>query len=132
MWHAGGVAISFDSATAAGTAEEVAALVDAVLAASRADELDWIEWKGSLDLGDKTVRGILARHILGMANRLPQQAGAHAAGRDSWWRGQSPGTALGSRSRIRPTCRRALIPSWVRSGRRGRCIMTIALACRSS
>ena len=80
MWQAGGVAIAFES-TAAGTAEEMAVLVDAILAASQGDELDWIEWKGSLDLKDKTVRGILARHILGMANRLPQQAVAHAAGR---------------------------------------------------
>jgi hypothetical protein len=75
------MAISFDSAAAPGTAEEALAVVDAVLAASATDELDWIEWKSSLDLRDKTVRGILARHILGMANRLPEQAAAHAGGR---------------------------------------------------
>ena|ERR1039457_4401396 len=62
-------------------AEEAAAVVDAVLAALPADELDWIEWKSSLDLGSKTVRGTLARHILGMANRLPDHAAAHADGR---------------------------------------------------
>jgi hypothetical protein len=75
------VAISFDSAAAPGTAEEAAAVVDAVLAASPTDELDWIEWKISLDLSNKTIRGILARHILGMANRLPDRAASHAGGR---------------------------------------------------
>ena len=53
-----GVVISFDSAAAPGTAEEAAAVVDAVLAASAADELDWIEWKSSLDLSNKTVGGL--------------------------------------------------------------------------
>lgn len=75
------MAISFDSAAAPGTAEEAAAVVDAVLAASPADELDWIEWKSSLELSNKTVRGILARHILGMANRPSDSAAANADGR---------------------------------------------------
>jgi hypothetical protein len=75
------VAISLDSSAAPGTAEEAAAVVDAVLAASPTDELDWIEWKSSLDLSNKIVLGTLARHILGMANRLPDRAAAHAGGR---------------------------------------------------
>ena len=75
MWQGGGVAISFDSSAAPGTAAEAAAIVDAVLAASPTDELDWIEWKSTLDLSSKTVQGTLARHILGMANRPPSRAG---------------------------------------------------------
>jgi len=65
------MAVMFQLAAAGGTAEEASAVVDVVLAASPADEPDWVEWKSSLDLADKTVRGILARHILGMANRQP-------------------------------------------------------------
>lgn len=83
--------ISFDSAAAPGTAEEAGVVVDAVLAASPADELDWIEWKSSLDLGEKTVRGILARHILGMANRPPDRAAANAGGRGFVVVGAEPG-----------------------------------------
>ena len=75
------MAISLESAASPGTADEATAVVDAVLAASPADELDWIEWKSSLELGAKTVRGILAWHILGMVNRLPEHAAAHAGGR---------------------------------------------------
>lgn len=50
-WHAGDIVILFQTVAAPGTAEEAAALVDAVLTASPADELDWIEWKSSLELG---------------------------------------------------------------------------------
>ena len=35
------------NAAAPGTGEEAAAVVDAVLAAPPADELDWIEWKST-------------------------------------------------------------------------------------
>jgi hypothetical protein len=60
------------NAAAPGTGEEAAAVVGAVLPASPADELDWIEWKSTFDLSSKPVQGTLARHILGMANRLPE------------------------------------------------------------
>jgi len=93
--QAHGMAISIDSAAAPGSAEEALAVVDAVLAASAGDELDWIEWKRSLDLRDKTVRGILARHILGMANRLPAQASAHVGGRAFVIVGAEPGNRCG-------------------------------------
>jgi hypothetical protein len=89
------VAISLDSVASAGTAGEATAVVDAVLAASPADELDWIEWKSSLELSGKAVRGILARHILGMANRLPEHAAAHAGGRGFVVAGAEPGNRCG-------------------------------------
>jgi len=88
------MAISLDS-TVPGTAEEAAVVVDAVLGASPADELDWIEWKSTLDLGSKPVRGTLARHILGMANRVPGQAAAHAGGRGFIVVGAEPGNRHG-------------------------------------
>jgi len=87
------MAISFQAVP--GTAGEAAAIVDAVLAASAADELDWIEWKSSLDLRDKTVRGLLARHILGMANRSPEQAAVHGGGRGFVVVGAEPGSRCG-------------------------------------
>jgi hypothetical protein len=88
------MAISLNS-TAPGTTEEAAAVVDAVLAASPTDELDWIEWKGTLDLNSKPVQGTLARRILGMANRLPERAMAHAAGRSFVLAGAEPGNRCG-------------------------------------
>jgi hypothetical protein len=116
---ADGMVISFESAAAPGAAEEAAAVVDAVLAASQADELDWIEWKSSLDLRDRTVRGILARHILGMANRLPDRAAANAGGRGFVVVGAEPGNRCGVEAADPVDCLRALMsslaperPSW--------------------
>jgi len=76
-------------------AEEAIGVVDAFLAALPADELGWIEWKGSLDLSSKAVRGILARHILGMANRMPETAASHAGGRAFIVVGAEPGDRRG-------------------------------------
>lgn len=56
------------------------ALVDAVYDAGDHDELDWIEWKSSLDLAAHDQRGVVARHILGMANRDPDGASRIAGG----------------------------------------------------
>lgn len=49
-------------------------LVCAVVAAEREDELDWIEWKIAGDLTKRPTQGTVARHILGMANRMPDRA----------------------------------------------------------
>ena len=95
LWEADDVAVSLDPAASPGTAEEARAVVDAVLAALPADELDWVEWKGSLDLGNKTVRGTLARHILGLANRMPETAASHAGGRGFIVVGAEPGNRRG-------------------------------------
>jgi hypothetical protein len=89
------MAVSLDPAASPDTAEEAIAVVDGVLAASPADELDWIEWKGSLDLSSKAVRGTLARHILGMANRMPETAASHAGGRGFMVVGAEPGDRRG-------------------------------------
>ena len=56
------------------TPAELTRLVDAVYKASPNDELDWIEWKSGYDLTDRPTQGTIARHILGMANRRPDQA----------------------------------------------------------
>ncbi|MFF5790376.1 hypothetical protein ACFY8P_36065 [Streptomyces sp. NPDC012693] len=51
----------------------------AVRTASAADELDWLEWKSTLDFrpknkADKSARAHLARAIIGFANRQPDIA----------------------------------------------------------
>lgn len=125
------MAISLNTA-APGTGEEAVAVVDTVLAASPTDELDWIEWKGALDLSSKPVQGTLARHVLGMANRLPERAVAHADGRGFVVAGQSQETAAASGLQIRLACHRASILSSARNGLHGRCTTTIAMACKFS
>ena len=89
------MAVSLDQAAVPGTAEEATAVVDAVLAASSADELDWIEWKSGLDLSNKAVRGTLARHVLGLANRMPGTAAGRAGGRGFMVVGAEPGDRRG-------------------------------------
>jgi hypothetical protein len=49
-------------------------LIAAVKGAAPTDELDWIEWKVELDLNGHYGQGTLARHILGLANRDPDDA----------------------------------------------------------
>ncbi len=66
-----------DTSRALRTPEELLGLVRAVVAALPEDELDWIEWKMAGDLADKATAGTIARHILGMANRIPAQAALH-------------------------------------------------------
>ncbi len=56
------------------TGGELSQLVAAVLAAGPHDEADWIEWTTDVDLGSHTGQGTVARHILGMANRVPATA----------------------------------------------------------
>ena len=78
------VASAIDSARAMRAPGELLTLVRAVLGALPKDELDWIEWKCDGDLADKGTQGTIARHILGMANRLPGTAALHAQGCGSW------------------------------------------------
>lgn len=49
-------------------------LLDAVVSADEHDEVEWIEWKSTLDLSGKDGCFTIARTILGMANRLPDAA----------------------------------------------------------
>lgn len=77
------------------TSAELGQLVDAVTQASPNDELDWIEWKSSYDLTDRPTQGTIARHILGMANRRPDQASLHAQGCGYLVIGAEPGQVTG-------------------------------------
>jgi hypothetical protein len=93
-------ALGSEPAALPGTAGEATAVVDAVLAASSADELDWIEWKSS-----KAVRRTLARHVLGLANRMPGTAAGHADDRGFIVVGAERGNRRGSSSYARQRVR---------------------------
>ncbi len=77
------------------TPQVLADLVHAVGQASPSDELDWIEWKCALDLTDRPTQGTIARHVLGMANRRPDQARLHAQGCGYLVIGAEPGRLTG-------------------------------------
>lgn len=49
-------------------------LVTAVHSAQPEDECDWLEWKSALDLNSRHGQFVLARSILGFANRDPKTA----------------------------------------------------------
>lgn len=73
------VALEFDTRRPPVRASQYLELVTAVRAASAADELDWLEWKSTLDFrpknkADKSARAHLARAIIGFANRQPDVA----------------------------------------------------------
>jgi hypothetical protein len=89
------MAVVIDTSRAPRTPEELAGLVRAVMGALPADELEWIEWKASMDLGDKRAQGTIARHILGMANRLPADARRHVEGCGYLVIGAEPGNPCG-------------------------------------
>lgn len=74
------MAVVIDTSRALRTPGELGSLVRAIVAALPEDELDWIEWKCGGDLSDKATQGTIARHILGMANRRPEQAALRAQG----------------------------------------------------
>ncbi|MER7576230.1 ATP-binding protein [Streptomyces sp. NPDC126514] len=70
-------------------------LVTAIRDAGEHDENDWIEWKSSYDLTKKEVRATLARHIIGMANRMPEKSAAFCQGHGYIAIGVEPGNVEG-------------------------------------
>src|SRR6185312_4320544 len=89
--YVGCMTLRIDVSRALTTHEERAALVRAVVVAEPEDELDWIEWKIAGDLSKRPTQGTIARHILGMANRLPDRAALHAGGCGYLILGAEPG-----------------------------------------
>jgi hypothetical protein len=74
---------------------QLRALVEAIHTAGEHDELDWIEWKSALNLGEHIERGVVAFHILGMANRDSDVARRVAGGCGYIVVGVEPGNCLG-------------------------------------
>jgi len=106
--------LRIDVSRALTTHEELAALARAVVAAQPEDELDWIEWKIAGDLSKRPTQGTIARHILGLANRLPDRAALHAGGWGYLIMGAQPGTAPGI-TRVDPAVLGQGVQSWLGS-----------------
>ena len=104
--------LRIDTSRAFTTHEEHAALVRAVVAAQPEDELDWIEWKIAGDLSKGPTQGTIARHILGMANRLPDRAAVHAGGYGYLIMGAQPGSVPGI-TRVDPAILGQGVQSWL-------------------
>lgn len=68
------MAVNIDTTTTLRGVGDLQRLVEAVIDADEHDELDWLEWKGTLDLSSKAGCFHVARAVLGMANRLPDRA----------------------------------------------------------
>ncbi len=76
-------------------AEQVA-LVEAVRDAPAAEsETNYLEWKGSLDLTDKTALAKIAAAVLGFANRMPDVAARFLGGCAYMLVGVEPGALAG-------------------------------------
>ncbi len=83
----------FDTTRAARSPVARRRLVDAVLAAAPYEqELDWIEWKSPHDI--QSHRGVIAKQILGFANREVGRAALHAEGCGYLLLGAAPGNDL--------------------------------------
>ncbi|MCQ3810491.1 MAG: ATP-binding protein [Acidimicrobiia bacterium] len=74
------MALRFDTGSAPQTVDDLLSLAEAILQADAEDESDWLEWKRTLDLSDKQYQFELSKHILGFANRPPQNASLHCNG----------------------------------------------------
>jgi hypothetical protein len=96
------MAVMIDTSRAPRTPDELSSLVQAVVHALPSDELDWIEWKLDMDLGSKATQGTIARHILGMANRKPEDAQRHVQGYGYLVIGLEPGN-LGGITAVDPS-----------------------------
>lgn len=90
--------LDIDTRTALRGISELRGLVDAILAASPTDEADWLEWKSGLNLGTKEGCFAVARTVLGMANRMPEQAVRSCDGLGYIVIGAEPGNLSGVES----------------------------------
>jgi hypothetical protein len=93
--HTVTMAVLIDSSRPLRTPHELAGLVSAIAAASPTDETDWLEWKSSMNLGQREAQVAIARHILGMANRRVADAHTHAGGCGYLVIGAEPGSIDG-------------------------------------
>lgn len=81
MGETSSVGISIDTSEPLLFNSGLARLITAVLStADPNDEHDWIEWKRRLDLGGTSAQQHIAKHVLGMANRMVSAAAVHMGG----------------------------------------------------
>ena len=74
---------------------DLARLTEAVLGADPNDEHDWIEWKRRLDLTTTSAQEHIAKHVLGMGNRMVATAAGHMGGYGYILIGVEPGSITG-------------------------------------
>ena len=72
--------LGFDTTRAPETPRDFLRLVEAIYTANHQDETDWLEWKSHLDLSERRDQFILAKGVLGMANRQPDSAEQYCQG----------------------------------------------------
>jgi hypothetical protein len=107
-------------------------LVRAVVAAGASDETECDEWKGLVDLSTKADCFLVAKAILGLANRDPARAARFFEGYGYVVAGAEPGNLHGVGTddpadyatrvkRPRRRCRRPSVDPGVRGRRRCRC-----------
>jgi hypothetical protein len=104
--------LRIDTSSEFSSYEDRAGLVRAIVAAQPEDELDWIEWKVAGDLSKGPTQGTIARHILGMANRLPERAAPYAGGYGYLIMGAQPGSTPGI-TRVDPASLGQGMQSWL-------------------
>jgi hypothetical protein len=92
------VTVAVDTGVALRGDDDLCRLVEAVAAAGEHDETDWLEWKGTLDLSTKAGAFAVARTVLGLANRPPEQASLICEGVGYLIVGAEPGRLEGVRS----------------------------------
>jgi hypothetical protein len=88
--------LNLDTSRAPARPSEFLALVLAVHGADASDESSWLEWKSTLDFrSGKHARVHVARAILGLANRMPDDAARHMEGHGFLVVGVEPGSVQG-------------------------------------
>lgn len=88
------------TATALQTAQQLRELVMAVREAEATDETRWVEWKGPPNLNDWSAVFLMAKAILGFANRNPDVAANTCEGQAYVVVGAGPGEVLGVHPRL--------------------------------
>ena len=92
------MALEIDTMSAFRGASDLRRLVHAVLTAGDHDEADWVEWKSKLDLSTKEDRFHIVKAVLGIANRMPEQAALTCEGVGYIVVGAEPGNVGGIES----------------------------------
>ncbi|MGC1184223.1 MAG: hypothetical protein WBA31_03605 [Candidatus Dormiibacterota bacterium] len=90
--------LDLDTRAALRGISDIRRLVNAILAASPTDETDWLEWKSGLNLGTREGCFAVARTVLGMANRMPEDAARACEGVGYVVVGAEPGNLNGVES----------------------------------
>jgi len=87
--------IEVDRTVSMRTKAQLLELVQAVVEAEPVDEAEWIEWKSTLNLGNKDGQFQVARAVLGFANRMPDDAARWCGGEGYLLVGVQPGGVVG-------------------------------------